>query len=84
MIVMDFLALKVDDFAYFERLTVSMKILWRKFLLAPSQRRLEARPGMHCNSLILSISRDAASLFDYSSRCVHYSIIQGAVSLIFN
>ena len=25
---------------------------------------LEALPGMHCNSFILSISRDAPSLFD--------------------
>ncbi len=35
---------------------------------------VEARPGMHCTSHILSISRDARSLFDYtvstSSRCV--------------
>ena len=29
-----------------------------------NQRRLEARPGMHCTSHILSISRDARSLFD--------------------
>jgi hypothetical protein len=32
---MDFLALKFGDFAYFERLTVSMKVLERKCLLAP-------------------------------------------------
>jgi hypothetical protein len=31
---MDFLALKIDDFAYFERLTVSMKILGQKCPLA--------------------------------------------------
>ena len=33
-------------------------------ILDAGQRRLEALPGMHCNSLILSISRDAPSLFD--------------------
>jgi hypothetical protein len=33
---MDFLALKVGDFAYFERLTVSMKILGRECLSAPA------------------------------------------------
>ena len=37
---------------------------YRAAYLALRQRRLEALPGMHCNSLILSISRDAPSLFD--------------------
>jgi hypothetical protein len=32
---MDFQGLKVSDFAYFERLTVSIKVLGREFLLAP-------------------------------------------------
>ena len=34
---------------------------------------MEARPGMHCTSHILSISRDARSLFicSTSSRCVN-------------
>jgi hypothetical protein len=40
-----------------------------------SQRRLEALPGMHCNSLILSISRDAPSLFDQLSLCSRSGIL---------
>jgi hypothetical protein len=32
---MDFQKLKVGDFAYFERLTVSMKLLGRECLLTP-------------------------------------------------
>jgi hypothetical protein len=33
---MDLLALKVGDFAYFERLAVSIKVLGRECLLAPA------------------------------------------------
>ena len=42
---------------------------WSDCEIIPTQRRLEALPGIHCNSLILSISRDAPSLFDYLSLC---------------
>jgi hypothetical protein len=33
---MDFQGLKIGDFAYFERLTVSMKVLGRECLLSPA------------------------------------------------
>jgi hypothetical protein len=33
---MDFQGLKVGDFAYFEHLTVSMKVLGRECLFAPA------------------------------------------------
>ena len=36
----------------------------RDELTVQHQRRLEARPGMHCTSHILSISSNARSLFD--------------------
>jgi hypothetical protein len=50
-----------------DRLLPSMECLSPVTLIrkdVSTQRRLEALPGMHCNSLILSIFRDAPSLFD--------------------
>jgi hypothetical protein len=46
--------------------------------IEPNQRRLEALPGMHCNSLILSISRDAPSLVRLAL-VVFTTQLQGAV-----
>jgi hypothetical protein len=58
--------LNVNIFA--TKYVIFYRILWRhswsKMHHYVTQRRLEALAGMHCNSLILLISRHAPSLFD--------------------